>query len=321
MQAVILAAGKGKRLQPITFRRSKAMAPVLGKPIVERVMDELVAAGIGDFVIVASPDDEELAYYFAQESELRERVRLVHQVERLGMAQALQCAAPLLRGDFVLCACDNLVPAEQIGLLLDRWQSAPQPNAVLALMEVERDEVSKGGVVAVEGPWITRIVEKPRPDEAPSNLYSMALYAFSPRILDYLPLVPRSARGEYELQDAIQMLIQRDGRVCGATVTGRLTLTTPQDLLMINCRYLAAAGSPRLPAPETVGPQSSLIAPLFVESGAVIGPDCTVGPEVYLERDCHIGRGVTLRRAIILRGSVVPDGASIQDEVWGSTQR
>jgi glucose-1-phosphate thymidylyltransferase len=317
MQGVILAAGKGKRLQPITFHRSKAMAPVLGKPIVERVMDELLAGGVAEFIVVASPDDEELARHFSHQSELRDRVRLVYQAERLGMAHALQCAAPLLRGDFVLCACDNLVPAEQAARLLARWQAAPQPNAVLALMEVDQAEVSKGGIVAMDGPWITRIVEKPRPEEAPSNLYSMTLYAFTPRILDYLPYVPRSPRGEYELQDAIQALIERDGQVCGVTVTGRQTLTTPEDLLSINCRYLAGAVGTRHPAPETVGPQSSLISPLFVESGAVIGPDCVVGPEVYLERDCRIGRGATLRRAIILRGSVVPDGASIQDQVWG----
>lgn len=317
MQGVILAAGKGKRLQPITFHRSKAMAPVLGKPIVERVMDELIASGVDEIVVVASPDDEELVRYFSRQSALRDRVRLVYQPERLGMAHALQCAAPLLHGEFVLCACDNLVPAEQAEKLVARWQAAPQPNAVLALMEVDHDEVSKGGIVAMDGPWVTRIVEKPRPEEAPSNLYSMALYAFSPRILDYLPYVPRSPRGEYELQDAIQALIERDGRVCGVTVTGRLTLTTPEDLLDINCRYLSSAGGTCLPAPDAVGPQSSLVAPLFVEHGAVIGPDCVVGPEVYLERDCRIGQGVTLRRAIILRGSVVPDGTSIQDQVWG----
>jgi NDP-sugar pyrophosphorylase family protein len=321
MQGVILAAGKGKRLQPITFRRSKAMAPVLGKPIVERVMDELVAAGVGEFVVVASPDDDEIVHYFGQQSELRDRVRLVYQAERLGMAHALQCAAPLLHGDFLLCACDNLVPARQVALLLDRWRAAPRPNAVLALTEVEQDQVSKGGIVAVDGSWVARIVEKPRPEEAPSNLYSLSLYAFSPRILDYLPYVPRSPRGEYELQDAIQALIERDGRVCGVTVTGRLTLTSPQDLLTINCRYLAAAGSTHLPAPGAAGPRSQFISPLFVESGVVIGSDCIVGPEVYLERDCRIGQGVTLRRAIVLRGSVVPDGASIQDQVWGSSDR
>jgi NDP-sugar pyrophosphorylase family protein len=184
-------------------------------------------------------------------------------------------------------------------------------------MQVEPEEVSKGGIVAVDGPWITRIVEKPRPEEAPTNLYSMALYAFSPRILDYLPEVPRSPRGEYELQDAIQMLIQHDGRVCGVTLTERLTLTTPQDLLSINCRYLAGTGSSRPPAPEAVGRLSLLISPLYAEPGVVIGPDCVVGPEVYLERDCSIGQGVTLRRAIILRGSMVPDGTLIQDQVWG----
>ena len=115
MQGVILAAGRGKRLRPITLKRSKAMAPVLGKPIVERVMEDLAALGVDEFVVVASPDDQELAHHFEQASELQARVRIVHQPERLGMAHALNCAAPLIRGDFILSACDNLVATDQKG--------------------------------------------------------------------------------------------------------------------------------------------------------------------------------------------------------------
>ena len=88
MQGIILAAGRGKRLRPITLERSKAMAPVLGKPIIERVMEGLVTQGVDEFVVVAGPDDQKLVHHFEQVSELQARVQIVHQRERLGMAHA-----------------------------------------------------------------------------------------------------------------------------------------------------------------------------------------------------------------------------------------
>lgn len=315
MQGVILAAGKGSRLQPITLTRSKAMLPILGKPIVERVMEDLAANGVNDFILVASPDDHYITRYFYRESGIEAEVRFVYQLQRLGMADALQCAAPLVTEDFILSACDNLVSAEHVGRMIKVWQTEPRPHAVLTLMQVEPDRLGSVGIVEMDGPWIRRIVEKPRPEEAPSNVSSLPLYCFSLRILDYLPKVPRSPRGEYELQDAIQMLIERDGRVGGVMCERRLTLTSSADLLAINRHYLTNGDNRPQLAPHTVGPNTQLITPLHIESGTVIGASCAIGPNVYIERDCRIGEGVTIRNAVLLRESVVPDGATVVDEV------
>lgn len=315
MQGVILAAGKGSRLHPITLDRSKAMLPILGKPIVERVMERLLANGVDDFVLVVSPEDRNITHYFQRESTLAAEVRFVYQTERLGMAKALQCAAPLITGDFVLSACDNLVTAADVGRLMAFWQTSPQPNAVLTLMPVQRERISSTGIVALDGPWITRIVEKPTPEEAPSNISSLPLYVFSPRILEYLPEVSRSPRGEYELQDAIQMLIRRDGRVGGVMVERRLTLTNAADLLALNREYLMHGdGRPQL-EPHTVGPDTQLITPLRIEQGTVIGTGCVIGPNVYIERDSRIGDRVTLRDVVVLRGATVGDGETVIDQV------
>ncbi len=315
MQGVILAAGKGSRLHPITLNRSKAMLPILGKPMVERVMAGLAVNGVKDFILVVSPDDQDITRYFQNESQLAAGIRFVTQPERKGMADALQRAAPFIRGDFILSACDNLVPVEHVRAILDRWAVDPHPNAVLSLMEVEREMIGRTGIVEIHGPWVTRIVEKPKPEETPSNISSLPLYCFHPTILEYLEEVKPSPRGEYELQDAIQMLIERQGRVCGVMAEHRLTLTSPADLLAINRHYLAADnGHPQL-APRAVGPGTRLIPPLYIESGALIGAGCTIGPEVYIERDCVIGNQVTIQRAVLLRQVVVEDGSKIVDQV------
>ena len=315
MQGVILAAGQGSRLQPITLTRSKAMVPILGQPIVERVMEHLLANGVDDFVLVVSTDDRYITRYFRHESKIEADVRFVYQPQRLGMANALQCAAPLITDDFVLTACDNLISAEYVGSLIEAFQSEPRPNAVLTLLPVEPERRGHVGIVKVEGPWVTRIVEKPRPEEAPSDISSLPLYCFSRRILDYLDQVQPSPRGEYELQDAIQMLIENEGRVRGLMAHGRLTLTSPADLLAINRHYLLNGDDKPQLAPYTVGPNTQLITPLRIEAGTVIGRGCTIGPNVYVERNCRIGDGVRLRDAVLLRESAVPDGAVVENEV------
>ncbi len=316
MQGVILAAGKGSRLHPITLRRSKAMVPILGKPLVERVMEDLYANGVTDFVLVVSPDDRDIARYFQRESTLDADVRFVYQIERLGMADALRRAVPLLEGDFILSACDNLTSAENVGRMLAAWNAEPRPDAVLSLMPVSRDQVSNTGIVELDGEWVTRIVEKPAPDQAPSNVSSLPLYCFGRVMLDLLPEVELSARGEYELQDAIQMLVERNGKVRGVFVERRLTVTGPADLLNINRLYLLSGDDRPQLAPNTVGPNTRLITPLRIESGVVIGPDCTIGPNVYIERDCHVGTGSYIRDAVILRDAQVPDGSRVVDQVF-----
>ena len=315
MQSVILAAGKGSRLHPITTDRSKAMLPILGKPIVERVMEALIQNGVDDFVLVVSPEDRYITSYFQRDSRIEADVRFAYQTERRGMADALECAAPLITGDFVLSACDNLLPEAEITRVLLAWQGSPVANAVLTLMRIPPEQISSSGIVDLHNGWVTSIMEKPNPEEAPSDIASLPLYCLPQIILDYLSEIKPSPRGEYELQDAIQMLIERQGSVRGVMVSKRLTLTRPADLLEINRVYLVEGNNQPQLQPQTVGPNTHLITPLHIEAGTLIGADCTIGPNVYIERDCHIADGVRIHDAIVLREAIVPPRAEIADQV------
>ncbi|MFQ5578627.1 MAG: sugar phosphate nucleotidyltransferase, partial [Anaerolineae bacterium] len=241
MQAVILAAGKGSRLNPITLRRSKAMVPILGRPIVERVMETLAQNGIRRFIMVISRQDSEVGQYFREETTLKADIRFVIQPERLGMANALQHIAPYIRGPFILSACDNLTSPEHVAALIAAHRER-KANATLSLMKIDPALAGRTGIVDMHNGCIRRIVEKPAPGDAPSNIASLPLYVFSPRLLAYLPEVNPSPRGEYELQDAIQMLIERDGGVTGLLTPTRLQLTNAADLLALNRHYLTTGG-------------------------------------------------------------------------------
>lgn len=315
MQGVILAAGKGTRLHPITAKRSKAVAPVAGKPIVRRVMETLWENEVRSFILVISPDDEEIQEHFAAQPFQESKIQFVHQSERLGMAHALLQVADLIEGPFLLSACDNLVPSAFIGQLMERFHSA-RCAAVLSLKTVAPERISSVGIVDLDGEARVRgIVEKPDPAEAPSTIGSLPLYLFSEALLTYLPRVQPSTRGEYELQDAIQMLIEDDEEVLGLFTEARRQLTNAADLLKLNQHYLSSEPESRVLHPAAVGQGTRLYPPLRIEDDVTIGKACSIGPNVVLETGCTVGNGVCLRDALVLRNARVPDGAKIEGEI------
>ena len=314
MQAVILAAGKGSRLHPITLNRTKAMMPILGKPIVARVMDMFVENGIQDFILVVSPDDHEIVEHFKGETMPDVRVQFVAQPERRGMADALSRAAPLIHADFLLSACDNLVSTDDVSGMLSLW-NATQPDGILALLEVPPEKIKSVGIVEMDGEWVRHIVEKPDPTQVTSNTASMPLYMFSQRILECLPEVQLSPRGEYELQDAIQLLIEHGGHVRGHRISGRITLTSPADLLALNRHYLTNGNANHHAHPQQVGSNTKLVPPIHIEADVLIGANCEIGPNVYIERDCQIGDGTKISESVLLRGVEVSPGSQIVGQV------
>lgn len=317
-QAVVLAAGRGTRLGDLTTDRSKAMLPVVGKPLVGRVLERLWAAGLRHFVVVGGPVDVELAAYCRdKEAQLlseRGSLSYVIQDEQRGTAHALACAASSIEHEFVLSACDNLVGSDFVVRLVTCLKGIGA-DGIMALLRMSPEQLQHSGAVErTAGNRVRRIIEKPPPGSTASDAGSIPLYAFEPRLLDYLD-VPVSSRGERELQSAIQALIEAGGDVRGLFAPGRRTVTDAEDLLALNLHYLDqrrdTALQTALPADVTVSP------PVRIERGTEIGPGCTIGPRVYLESGSRVGKGVVLRDAVVLRGTVVPDGAEVVGRLRG----
>jgi len=312
MQAVMLAAGMGTRLRPVTANRSKAMVPVLGRPLAERALLPFVENGVRDIVFVISADDVEITRYFTEHTTLDINAQFVIQNERLGMAHALGLAAPFLGGQFVVSACDSLVNRSHVRQLIGAADGA---DVVLSLLDVEPELVSRSAAVELDGNLVRRIVEKPTLDEAPSQTVSLSHYVFAPSLLDLLPRVEASPRGEYEIQDAIQELIDAGGRVVGLRAAERLQVSTPEDLLALTRRLLSARSEPTHVETTSVGHGTELMEPLRIDHGVAMGDGCAVGPEVFLESGCRIGNRVAIRRSIVLRSGRVDDGQTIEDQV------
>ena len=319
MQAVILAAGRGARLRPLTNQRSKAMLPVLGQPMLQRVIDSLEQAGLREFIIVVNPGDQAIQDYFARAVPPGTQVQFAYQISHRGMADALLAAAPLIKNEFILSACDSLLPGGQIQRLLAEWHGPRQPKAVLALLPVPVEKISSTGIVALDGDWVQRIVEKPTLAEAPSNIASLPLYIFPQAFLDYLPGIPVSPRGEYELQTALQTYIDRQGGVLGVQVDFRLTITRPVDLLTIN-RYFLANQQPAIYKAAGVGMTSQWIPPVYIGEQVTIGEGCVIGPNVYIEGPCQVGHHSTIQEAVILRDVQLAENSLVTHTVTSAAE-
>ena len=314
-QSIILAAGKGTRLAPITNTRSKGMLPILGKPFLERIIRGMLSSGLRNFILVVNPEDHEIREYFQKEFSLDVQIQFIDQDRQLGTAHALRLAAPHITGDFFLSACDSLVPEGEMNLLVSTWSRYPGSQGLLSLERIPQKDADKTGIVTLEGDKVSGIVEKPLPAEAPSNISSTPLYAFSSRILDYLSQLPISPRGEYELQGAIQMMIDEGQTVNGIFLKNRLTLTTAEDLLAINLDYLYAQAQRDRVVTKNIGSHTNLLESVFIEEGVEIGSNCQIGPGVYIEKNVRIGDDVQLENVVVLRNTTIATSTRLKDRV------
>ncbi len=302
MIGVILAAGRGSRMKGLTAERPKAMLPVVGLPIIARVVRQLHAAGIGKVIIVVSPSDAHIRPYFEAHPPAEMSLTFVVQLQARGMAHALLPAAPHIDQPFVVTACDSLYPEGFYRQLVHAHSHDDSP-ATLALMELPPNVIPRASSVELVGGRVFRIVEKPSLAEAPSNIGSLALYVFDVQLLAYLQRVTPSSRGELELQDAIQMMMADYGGVPGVLTPWRWELTIPSDLLELNLWMLRQR--PRLavaPAEITITP------PVFVEAQTAFPKDVRIGPHVYIEGGARIGAGARLKNSVVLRDGTVAAG-------------
>ncbi|WP_251342945.1 UTP--glucose-1-phosphate uridylyltransferase AglF [Haloplanus halophilus] len=226
MKAVILAAGKGTRLRPLTEDKPKVLVEVDDKPLIEYAFDSLIDIGVSEFVVVVGYKKEQIMERY--DDEYRDvPITYAHQREQLGLAHALLTAEPYVDDDFMLMLGDNVFDAN-LGDVVNR-QAEDRADAAFLVEEVPWEEASRYGVCDTnEYGEITRVVEKP--DDPPSNLVMTGFYTFTPAIFHACHLVQPSDRGEYELPDAIDLLIQSGRTIDAIRMDGwRIDVGYPED--------------------------------------------------------------------------------------------
>ena len=226
MQAVVLAAGEGTRLRPLTEDKPKALVEVADQPLIEHVFDQLVALDVSELVVVVGYMKEQLIERY--EDEYRGvPITYAHQREQQGLAHALLTAQPHVDGEFVLMLGDNVFRAN-LGDVITRQQES-RADAAFLVEEVPEEEASRYGVCNTNKYGeIVEVVEKP--DDPPSNLVMTGFYTFTPAIFHACHLVQPSDRGEFELSDAIDLLIHSERTIDAIRMDGwRVDVGYPED--------------------------------------------------------------------------------------------
>ncbi|KTG30927.1 UTP--glucose-1-phosphate uridylyltransferase AglF [Haloferax profundi] len=226
MQAVVLAAGKGTRLRPLTEDKPKGMVEVNGKPILTHCFDKLVELGADKLVVVVGYKKEVIISHYGDE--YRDvPITYEHQREQKGLAHALLTVENHIDEDFMLMLGDNIFSAN-LGDVVKR-QREDRADAAFLVEEVDWDDASRYGVcVTNDYGEIMEVVEKP--NEPPSNLVMTGFYTFTPAIFHACHLVQPSNRGEYEISEAIDLLIRSGRTIDAIRIDGwRLDIGYPED--------------------------------------------------------------------------------------------
>ena len=325
MKGLILSGGRGTRLRPITFTSAKQLVPVANKPILFYGIEALAASGIRDIGIVVGDTRQEIREAVGDGSRFGVSVTYIEQSAPLGLAHAVQVSESFLGEEpFCMYLGDNLI-RERLAPLVERFRD-DKPNAQILLARVP--DPSQFGVAELSNGRVVRLIEKP--PVPPSDLALVGVYMFDASVWEAVKSIKPSGRGELEITDAIQWLIDA-GRIVRPHViegwwkdTGKL-----EDLLEANriiLDTLIAGSEGTVVESELVGKvvveegarivQSMVRGPAIIGKGAVIessyiGPFTSIGPGVHV-------RGSEVEHSILLEGSSVSDvGGRIESSLIG----
>lgn len=315
--AVVLAAGEGTRLRPLTRNRPKPMLPAGNRPIVEYVLDALIEAGIKRICLVVGYKRSRVQEHFGPM--YRDvPVEYVVQSKQLGSGHALQQAEAKLDGSFIVVNGDRVIEPSIVTDVLSATQKADA--ATLAVLE--RPVESRYGAVVMRGSTIVELIEKPDSDEY--RLINAGVYAFDQRIFSALEETPRRS-GSLLLTDAVDLLIY-EATVRGVQTEGLWAdATYPWDLLTV-CRETLEHGlvdGPKSQSGVWIAESANVHEEATLVPPVVIGPDCelrpgaVIGPDVALGRNVTIGTNATVEDSVIDTDTRVGAGSTLLSFVAG----
>jgi glucose-1-phosphate thymidylyltransferase len=298
MKGLILSGGRGTRLRPLTYTSAKQLVPVANKPVLFYAVESVVAAGIEEIGIVVGDTGDEIRAAVGDGSRFGARVSYLQQEAPLGLAHAVLIAEEFIAGEpFVMYLGDNLI-AGGITSLVDEFRELGC-NAEILLAEVPNPR--QFGVAELgEGGKVVRLVEKPA--EPRSNLALVGVYMFDPTIFESVKRIRPSARGELEITDAIQDLIDRGLDVHPHTVRGWWKDTGKlEDMLEANRIVLETLDERR---GSTLGKGGVIEGRVALGEGVEIVDSLVRGPVV-------IGDGARLERAFVGPYTSIGDGCRL----------
>jgi bifunctional UDP-N-acetylglucosamine pyrophosphorylase/glucosamine-1-phosphate N-acetyltransferase len=321
MECVILAAGEGKRMRPLTATRPKVMIPLANRPMADHLVCAVRDAGITDFVFVVGYREQEVRQYFGDGSDLGVSIRYVTQRHQRGTADALRAAEDQVSDFFLLLNGDMIIRSQDIAGIIR--------HKVPCMGIFHSDHPEDFGVVTLEGENVTGLQEKS--DQPRSDLINAGVYFLSDEIFTTLKSVEASSRGEYELTDALAGMIT-ESRLTGYLLSFWLDVGYPWDLLDANAAFLqeltpVSEGiieeDVHLSGMVSTGSGTVIKSGTYIEGPCIIGEDCRIGPHAYIRgataigARCHIGHSTEIKNSVIMEDTKIPHFNYVGDSVIG----
>lgn len=328
LRAVILAAGEGRRMRPLTETRPKALVELAGGALIDHVVIALRDAGVRDIAVVVGHMAEPLVAHL--ERSKRGPFTVLRQDRPLGTGDALRAAAAWLDGELLVVNGDVLAHAKDIRAVAD----FKAKDAVVTMLTAEVADATRYGVVLTEGRLegrVKAIIEKP--EHPPSRRVNAGVYKVGPELAAELSRMEPSARGEFELTSAVAALVDK-GQVFAVPAAHPWTeVGRPWDLLLAQERLMADLEGRNdgevehgavLRGEVQVGKGAIVKAGAYIEGPVVIGADSRIGPNCYIRgathigAGCHVGAATEIKNSILCSHSNAPHQNYIGDSIVGS---
>ncbi|MCK4314107.1 glucose-1-phosphate thymidylyltransferase, partial [Candidatus Bathyarchaeota archaeon] len=306
MKGVILHGGHGTRLRPLTHTGPKQLIPIANKPISQYVLENLKNSGITDIAIVLGDTyPEKVKEYYGNGAKLNVKITYITQTEPKGIAHAVGlCEKHLGNVPFVVYLGDNLLKGG-INNLVQKFETSNH-DAMILLCQVKEPE--QFGVAKFdENGKLLQLIEKPK--EPPSNYALTGIYFFKPVILKMIKQLKPSWRGELEITEAIQLLLEKGYNVGYQTVKGWWKDTgTPEDILEANRLVLdelhpeiqgIIKNNTSIQGRVAVGKNTTVKDNALIRGPTIIGENTTIEPNVYIGPYTSIGNNCTIKRGEI----------------------
>jgi UDP-N-acetylglucosamine diphosphorylase/glucosamine-1-phosphate N-acetyltransferase len=331
MKAVVLAAGKGKRLRPITSTRPKPMILIGNKPLLEHTILGLKSAGIKKILLIVGYKEDHIKDYFGNGTKYHLNIEYITQEQHMGTAHATSYAKDFVKNDsFILLYGDILVDKSVFSEIINIYKQK-QPQGLISLIRVKNPY--EYGIISLDNNnYVTKITEKPSPEKKLGNLANAGIYMFSSQIFQAIAKTEKSIRDEYEFTDSMQILItDLKGKIIGYEIEDKFwsDIGLPWQLLDANQYVLDNLENKNdglleknvsLNGIVSIGKNTVIKSGTYIQGPVFIGENCKIGPNAYLRpycsigSSCHIGMS-EIKNSMIYSNSAIPHFNYVGDSI------